>query len=45
VANWLDEKTREAHIKKLHAANYKKLGIPVLAGSEVGHHEKTIAEL
>jgi len=35
VANGLDEKRMEAHIKKLHAANDKKLGIRVLAGSEV----------
>ncbi|HWZ97926.1 MAG TPA: DNA polymerase/3'-5' exonuclease PolX [Candidatus Dormibacteraeota bacterium] len=35
VANGLDEKRMEAHIKKLHAANDKKLGISVLAGSEV----------
>jgi DNA polymerase (family X) len=35
VANGLDEKRMEAHIKKLHAANENKLGIRVLAGSEV----------
>jgi len=35
VANGLDEKRAEAHIKKLHAANDKKLGIKVLVGSEV----------
>jgi DNA polymerase (family X) len=35
VANGLDEKRMEAHIKKLHAANEKKLDIRVLAGSEV----------
>jgi len=35
VANGLDERRMEAHIKKLHAANDKKLGIRVLAGSEV----------
>jgi DNA polymerase (family 10) len=35
VANGLDEKRMEAHIKKLHAANESKLGIRVLAGSEV----------
>lgn len=35
VANGLDEKRMEAHIKKLHAADDKKLGIRVLAGSEV----------
>src|SRR5437660_3146024 len=35
VANGLDEKRVEAHIKKLHAVNDKKLGIHVLAGSEV----------
>src|SRR5579859_5215756 len=35
VANGLDEKRVVEHIKKLHAANEKKLGIRVLAGSEV----------
>ena len=35
VANGLDEKRLEAHIKKLRAANEKGLGIRVLAGSEV----------
>jgi DNA polymerase (family 10) len=35
VANGLDEKRMEAHIKRLHAADEKKLGIRVLAGSEV----------
>jgi len=35
VANGLDEKRLETHIKKLHAANDRKLGIRVLAGSEV----------
>src|SRR6059058_2055745 len=35
VANGLDEKRVEAHIKKLHAVNDKKLGIHVLAGAEV----------
>jgi len=35
VANGLDEKRMEVHIKKLHAANDKPLGIRVLAGSEV----------
>ena len=35
VANGLDEKRVEAHIKRLRAANEKKLGIRVLAGSEV----------
>src|SRR5258708_19447217 len=35
VANGLDEKRMAAHIKKLHAANEKGLGIQVLAGSEV----------
>jgi DNA polymerase (family 10) len=35
VANGLDEQRMEAHIKKLHAADAKKLGIRVLAGSEV----------
>src|SRR5712672_44063 len=35
VANGLDEKRAAAHIKKIHAANEKDLGIRVLAGSEV----------
>jgi len=35
VANGLDEKRAAEHIKKLHAANAKKLGIRILAGSEV----------
>jgi len=35
VANGLDEKRMAAHIKKLRAANEKRLGIQVLAGSEV----------
>jgi DNA polymerase (family 10) len=35
VANGLDEKRMAAHIKKLHAADAKGLGIKVLAGSEV----------
>jgi DNA polymerase (family X) len=35
IANGLDEKRMAAHIKKLHAANGKGLGIRVLAGSEV----------
>ncbi len=35
IANGLDEKRMAAHIKKLHAANAKGLGIRVLAGSEV----------
>lgn len=35
VANGLDEKRMAAHIKKLHAADEKGLGIRVLAGSEV----------
>jgi DNA polymerase (family 10) len=35
VANGLDEKRMAAHIKKIHAANQKGLGIRVLAGSEV----------
>jgi DNA polymerase (family X) len=35
IANGLDEKRMAAHIKKLHAANDKGLGIRVLAGSEV----------
>jgi len=35
VANGLDEKRMAAHIKNLHAADKKDLGIRVLAGSEV----------
>ena len=35
VANGLDEKRMAAHIKKIHAANEKRLGIRVLAGAEV----------
>ena len=35
VANGLDEKRMAAHIKKIHAANDKALGIRVLAGAEV----------
>ena len=35
VANGLDEKRMAAHIKKIHAANGKDLGIQVLAGAEV----------
>ncbi len=35
VANGLDEKRMAEHIKKLHAADKKGLGIRVLAGSEV----------
>jgi DNA polymerase (family X) len=35
VANGLDEKRMAAHIKKIHAANDKNLGIRVLAGAEV----------
>jgi DNA polymerase (family X) len=35
VANGLDEKRMEAHIRKLRAAGAKGLGIRVLAGSEV----------
>jgi DNA polymerase (family 10) len=35
VANGLDEKRMAAHIKKIHSANDKDLGIRVLAGSEV----------
>jgi DNA polymerase (family 10) len=35
IANGLDEKRMAAHIKKLHAADAKGLGIRVLAGSEV----------
>jgi len=35
VANGLDEKRMAAHIKKIHAANERGLGIRVLAGAEV----------
>jgi DNA polymerase (family 10) len=35
VANGLDEKRMTAHLKKIHAANDKDLGIRVLAGAEV----------
>jgi DNA polymerase (family X) len=35
IANGLDERRAAAHIKKLHAADAKGLGIRVLAGSEV----------
>jgi DNA polymerase (family 10) len=35
VANGLDEKRMTAHIKKIHAADEKGLGIGVLAGAEV----------
>jgi DNA polymerase (family 10) len=35
VANGLDEKRMAAHIKKIHAANEKGLGVRVLAGAEV----------
>jgi DNA polymerase (family 10) len=35
VANGLDEKRMAAHIKKIHAANDKRLGIRLLAGAEV----------
>jgi DNA polymerase (family 10) len=35
VANGLDEKRMAAHIKKIHAASEKDLGIRVLAGAEV----------
>ena len=35
VANGLTEKRMAEHIKKLHAADEKKLGIRILAGSEV----------
>ncbi|MGC0776744.1 MAG: DNA polymerase/3'-5' exonuclease PolX [Candidatus Acidiferrum sp.] len=35
VANGLDERRMAAHIKKIHAANEKGLGIRVLAGAEV----------
>jgi DNA polymerase (family 10) len=35
VANGLDEKRMAAHVKKIHAADEKGLGIRVLAGAEV----------
>jgi DNA polymerase (family 10) len=35
VANGLDEKLMAAHIKKIHSANERGLGIRVLAGAEV----------
>jgi DNA polymerase (family 10) len=35
VANGLDERRMAAHIKKIHAASEKDLGIRVLAGAEV----------
>jgi DNA polymerase (family 10) len=35
VANGLDEKRAEAHIKKIHSLSKKELGIRVLAGAEV----------
>src|SRR5260370_1735335 len=35
VATGLDEKRMAAHIKKIHAADEKGLGIRVLAGAEV----------
>jgi DNA polymerase (family 10) len=35
VANGLDEKRMAAHIKKIHSANDRGLGIRVLAGAEV----------
>ncbi len=35
VANGLDEKRMAAHIKKIHAANDKGLGIRIFAGAEV----------
>src|SRR6266705_3438329 len=35
VANGLDEKRMAAHIKKIHAANDRDLGIRVFAGAEV----------
>jgi DNA polymerase (family 10) len=35
VANGLDEKRTREQIRKIHAANAKKLGIRILAGSEV----------
>jgi DNA polymerase (family X) len=35
IANGLDERRMAAHVKKLHAADAKGLGIRVLAGSEV----------
>lgn len=53
VANGLDEKRAAAHIKKLHEANKKELGIRVLAGSEVDilkdgsldYSDETLAQL
>jgi DNA polymerase (family X) len=35
IANGLDERRMAAHVKKLHAADAKDLGIRILAGSEV----------
>jgi DNA polymerase (family X) len=35
IANGLDEKRMAAHIKKLHAANARNLGIRILVGAEV----------
>jgi DNA polymerase (family X) len=35
IANGLDERRMAAHIKKLHAANAKNLGIRILVGAEV----------
>ena len=53
VANGLDEKRMAAHIKKLHAADEKGLGIRVLVGSEVDilkdgsldYSDETLAQL
>lgn len=53
VANGLDEKRMAAHIKKIHAASDKGLGIRVLAGAEVDilkdgsldYSEELLAEL
>src|SRR3981189_343906 len=53
VANGLDERRMAAHIKKIHSANGKKLGIHVLAGSEVDimkdgsldYSDETLAQL
>src|SRR5713101_4606523 len=53
VANGLDEKRMAAHIKKIHTANDKDLGIRVLAGAEVDilkdgsldHSDEILAQL
>ena len=53
VANGLDEKRMAAHIKKIHAANEKDLGIRLLAGAEVDilkdgdldYSDETLAQL